>query len=154
MTRFTIRAAALAATTTTIAMGAFVATGVGADGKAPTADRVAASKQEYRRLPAREASFARAGRSGALARAASASGLKVKYVWGTATVPSGEFFGGILGCPKSAPKAIGGGFDSASPVVLLAASRPDGAKGRDWAVGVTNLGTTDANVEAVVVCAK
>jgi hypothetical protein len=156
MARNRKRIAVLAAVAAAGALGASAATVVGDDGTAEVADRAAGSKEPLPRLAVRPADSITAARAGARVRAVAARRprLRVSYYVIESSVNAGEFNGGILSCPRSRPRALGGGFDSPSPVVFLSTNRPDGGSGRDWAVGVTNLGDTGQPWIAVIVCAR
>jgi hypothetical protein len=155
MARSRKRIAVLAAVAASGVLGAFAATVVGDDGKVDTADRVAGSKEPLKRLAVRPTDSATAARAGMGAVAAARrSPVRVRYFVVESSVNPGEFNGGILRCPRSTPRALGGGFDSPSPVVFLSTSRPDGGARRDWAVGVTNLGDTGQPWIAVIVCGR
>jgi hypothetical protein len=91
--------------------------------------------------------------------AAMKQGVKFAYVYGTTTVPPGQFFGAALRCPSKFPHPVSGGFDSDSNKVFASTNRPDPEfstvrKARDWEVGVTNLDSSPASVMAVVVCER
>lgn len=89
--------------------------------------------------------------------AALKQGVKVAYVYGTKTIQPGQFFGASLRCPSKFPHPVSGGFDSNSNKVFGSTNRPNpvfstARTARAWAVGVTNLDSSPANIIAVVVC--
>lgn len=89
----------------------------------------------------------------------SASGIKFVYVYASAHVGGGHFFGGDIHCPHGFPHPIGGFFDSGSINVFLSTNRPaplhkSASSATGWNIGVTNTGSSATALLAGAVCAQ
>jgi hypothetical protein len=90
-----------------------------------------------------------------LAVAHIAAGGNYVFETGTGTVSGGHYVQGIIKCPAGHPHPISGLFNTNSTGVFLSASQPRMSGGSNgWLVGVTNTGSSTANVLAGAVCAK
>ena len=137
---------ALAVSVAMAGLTVFVATGSG-EARGPSVSAHAAAEAQYRNVRVTAAT------------AAVKQGIKLAYVYGSATVQPGQFFIGDLKCPGKFPHPISGGLDSNSNNTFLVTSRPSpfgvGAQAAHrWTIGETNTDTQAHVVTAVVVCAQ
>jgi hypothetical protein len=137
---------ALAVSVAGAGLTVFVATGL-SEARGPSVSAHAAAEAQYRTVRVTAAT------------ATVKQGIKLAYVYGSATVQPGQYFIGNLKCPRKFPHPISGGLDSNSSNTFLVTSRPDPASvgaqaAHRWAIGETNTDTKAHNVLAVVVCAQ
>jgi hypothetical protein len=89
--------------------------------------------------------------------ASKASGVKVRYLATSSTVPAGAEDGGALSCPRKY-HAISGFFGPSKQdgvgQIALTDSFPEGSGNRRWDVGVKNLGAAPQEYFLGVICLK